>query len=68
MDLLSESDDEIDLINNIRAPKDRQFKMRTNYIEELDDCDFLKRFRISKETFLLLCDEIRVMISPATNR
>jgi hypothetical protein len=61
-------DDEIDFIDAIRAPKPRTFKTRINYLQELDDQDFHKRFRVTKESFKVLCDLIRDKISPSTNR
>lgn len=68
MDFQSESDEDIDFINNIRAPKVRKFQDRRNLLEELDDNEFLRRFRIGKVTFEYLCNEIKHLISPVTNR
>lgn len=68
MSFLSDSDSELELIDNIRAPKARKFKNRFNYLEELDESEFLRRFRISKDTFRFLCNEISDEISPETDR
>lgn len=64
----SESDSDLDLINNIRAPKERQFRQRIDFLETLEDNDFKQRFRVNKETFLILMNEIRDEISPKTDR
>lgn len=64
----SDEDSDIELIDQIRAPKPRKFKKRVNYLEELDEEEFLGRFRITKTTFILLCNEIRDKISPVTER
>ena len=68
MSSTSDSDEDINFINELRAPAPRTFKERQNYAETLDDVNFLRRFRLSKESFLLLLDKIRDKISPTTSR
>lgn len=69
MDSSSEGEDsENEFIDNLRAPKARVFLDRINYLETLDNDEFHKRFRINKDTFQFLCDEIRHLISPFTDR
>ncbi|KYM93682.1 PREDICTED: putative nuclease HARBI1 [Cyphomyrmex costatus] len=53
--ILSSSDDEdFEIVH--RRP--RQFKDRRNYFEELDDIEFKMRFRLNKETVLILLHHI----------
>lgn len=60
----SESDSDIEFIDNLRAPKERQFKDRPDYCNILDGKDFLRRFRLSKQTFTILLEKIRLEIQP----
>lgn len=47
--VFSSSDDDEDII---RRP--RQFKERRNYFVEMDDVEFKMRFRLNKETILII--------------
>lgn len=64
--ILSSSDDEdiLQIIN--RRPK--VFKPRRNYFEELDDIEFKMRFRLEKQTVMILCNEIEHFLKFATNK
>ena len=42
----SDIDSDIDFIEDISIRFDRKFKERTNFLETLNDTEFLKRFRI----------------------
>ena len=64
MNLSSEEDSDDALIDRIRVPKDRNFKERVKFLAVLDDQEFLRRFRVSKQTFNSLCDEIREISFP----
>lgn len=62
------SNHEEDFINQIRAPKQRVFKNREDFLTVLDENDFLSRFRLSKASFLVLLEMIRTKISPISKR
>lgn len=64
----SENDDDMNFINGIRAPEERLFKERPNFLETLAENEFHQRFRVTKQTFRFLLDQIRDRISPATAR
>ena len=64
--ILSSSDDE-DIVNLVNRRR-KTFKPRHNYIDELDDVEFKMRFRLDKNTVILLCDEIKDQLTFATNR
>lgn len=68
MDFLSDSDSDFELIDEIRAPKQRMFHERISYLDTLDDYNFHRRFRITKDTFRFLLDKIREGIAPSTAR
>lgn len=54
--ILSSSDDE-DIIRHIdRRPK--KFKLRMNYFDDLDDIEFKMRFRLNKNSVLLVLNNI----------
>lgn len=59
-----ESDYEID--NRLNDP--RVFRERPNYKEVLNNQEFLRRFRVSKNSFQELLDKIKNVIQPATLR
>lgn len=61
---LSSSDDEDIVIPN----RKRIFKHRINYMEELDDIEFRMRFRLSKESVLLVLEHITEELEFLTNR
>lgn len=63
-----ESDSDIEFINNIKTRKQRNFKERINFLESLDDVNFLRRFRISKQSFRVLLQKIHDQIAPTTAR
>jgi hypothetical protein len=65
---LSESDSDIEFIANIPVRKPRKFRERSNYLNILDDDEFLRRFRISKRSFQLMLEFIRPEIEPQTAR
>ncbi|KAK5644346.1 hypothetical protein RI129_005646 [Pyrocoelia pectoralis] len=62
----SDEDEFVEDIVLHRNPK--VFKNRINYLEEYDDFEFFKRFRIQKPTFVMLCDTIEHQITSATDR
>lgn len=64
----SSSDSDSDFINGHRTLKKRKFNERKNFLETLDDNEFHRRFRVTKQTFQLLCDKIRDKADPATAR
>lgn len=64
----SDSDSDIEFIDGLRAPKARVFKERVCYLDTLDEMSFLRRFRMSKESFRLLLEKIRRNIEPVTAR
>lgn len=58
------SESEIDL-----NPGDqRVFRSRENYLETLNETEFIRRFRMSKRTFILLLNEIKPVIARSTLR
>ena len=38
----SDIDSDIDMINDIRAPKERRFRERVDFMETLDDLEFIQ--------------------------
>ena len=54
MNIGSDIDSDIDMINDIRAPKERRFRERVDFMEILDDHEFISRFRVSKISFIEL--------------
>ena len=64
----SESDDDFEFINNLNARMPRTFAPRPNFLEILDDFEFLRRFRMSKESFQFLLTKISNKILPTTAR
>ena len=60
----SDSDEE----EFVQQKKSRSFKERKNYIELLDDDEFLSRFRLSKNTCSELYEKIKDDIDPTTQR
>lgn len=64
----SESDDDLNFINNIATRKPREFRLRKDYLEILDDENFHKRFRLTKSTFRFVLEKIRAKISSRTRR
>lgn len=66
LNLLSSDDEDI---VNVRPIRRRQrFKHRMNYLEELDDIEFIMRFRISKRSVLSVLQHIREELEFATNK
>lgn len=64
----SVSDSDTEFIDGLRAPKPRKFPERPNYLETLDEIDFLRRFRMSKESFRTILTKISIKIAPSTAR
>ena len=56
------------MINDIRAPKERRFRERVDFMETLDDLEFISRFRVSKISFMELLNAIEPLIAPTTQR
>ncbi|XP_011705880.1 PREDICTED: putative nuclease HARBI1 [Wasmannia auropunctata] len=54
--------------NDQQQRRRRKFKHRINYFEELDDVDFKMRFRLNKQSVLLVLEEIRGELEFLTNR
>ncbi|XP_068083427.1 putative nuclease HARBI1 [Anabrus simplex] len=67
-DFESDSDDEFleQMLRRVRKVK--RIRPRPNNFEEWDDEEFVKRFRLTKLTALLVLDEIRDQLEHATNR
>lgn len=63
--VLSSSDDENYQEQHRRR---RKFKQRINYFDELDNADFKMRFRLNKQSVLLILEEIREELEFFTNR
>ncbi|XP_071652349.1 putative nuclease HARBI1 isoform X1 [Temnothorax longispinosus] len=61
------SDDE-DIVNVRPIRRRKRFKHRINYLEELDDIEFIMRFRISKRSVLSVLQHIREELEFATNK
>jgi len=68
MDLSTDSDSDIEFIDNLRTPKARKIALRISFLETLEDNEFLKRFRVSKETFAFLLNKIETRLSSTTDR
>ncbi|EZA47363.1 hypothetical protein X777_16257 [Ooceraea biroi] len=64
--VLSSSDDE-DIIPHYNR-RERRFKELVNYFEVLDELEFKMRFRLSKQTVLLILEQIREELVFLTNR
>ncbi|XP_066593204.1 putative nuclease HARBI1 [Prorops nasuta] len=65
-DILSSSDDEELLEQIIRRP--RKYKNRVNYLECLDDVDFKMRFRLNKDTVLMVLSLINDDLQFSSNK
>jgi hypothetical protein len=55
-------------VENDISSRNRIFKNRPNYLEELNDKEFFERFRMSKEDFLIFLQDIRVYLEPKSLR
>lgn len=53
---------------NLIVHRPKRYKIQPNYLEILEDTEFLARFRITKNTFWLLLDEIKDQIEPVSRR
>lgn len=62
--VLNDEYDGYDMRINRRQPR---LLERINYFEILDDIDFKRRFRISKNSFMMLLERIADEIKPKTN-
>ena len=58
----SDSDIDWDFIRQIRARKTRKFQSRKDFLQILDDKNFHKRFRITKNYFRFVLQKIRPKI------
>jgi len=65
--VLSSSDDE-NYEEQEQHRRRKKFKRRINYFEELDDIEFKMRFRLNKQSVLLILEEIREKLAFCTNR
>ena len=54
--LASSDEEDMEEINR----RERRFKQRINYFEELDDIEFKMRFRLNKASVLLVLEDIRL--------
>lgn len=72
MEILSIVDRDFEFILELSsdkcARKERVFKEHPNYLTILTDCEFHCRFRISKESFVILLEQIKNKLSPKTIR
>lgn len=68
MDFVSESDSDNEIIDSIRIPKPRKFQNRPDFLNSLDEDEFIKRFRIGKNSFQFILGKIRDKISCTTER
>lgn len=64
--VLSSSDDE-DIIEQFNR-RERRFKERINYSEDLDELEFKMRFRLSKGSVLMILENIREELEFLTNK
>lgn len=64
--VLSSSDDE-DIIEQLNK-RERRFKDRINYFEDLDELEFKMRFRLSKGSVLMVLKNIREELEFLTNK
>lgn len=62
--ILSSSDDE----DIIRHRRPRRFKLRMNYFDDLDDIEFKMRFRLDKNSVLLVLNNIEEELTFRSNR
>lgn len=62
------SDSDFEFINQIDARKKRKFQNRPDYLHILDDIEFIRRFRLGKNSFILILKKIRETIAPSTLR
>jgi len=62
MNIFSDSDDDLNFILNIKPPRERKFCMRTDFLKTLHDDEFKNRFRISKNSFRILLEEINFFL------
>jgi len=65
-DVLSSSDDE-EILQQINR-RERKFKVHINFFEELDGIEFKMRFRLSKESILLILENITEELEFLTNK
>ena len=64
----SESDEDLEFIYNIPVRKSRRFQTRQDFVAILDEKEFLRRFRLTKQSFQVILAMIRDKLSPQTNR
>lgn len=64
--ILSSSDDE-DIIRYLYR-RQKTFKLRKNYFHDLDDIEFKMRFRLSKNSVLLVLNNIEGELTFPTKR
>lgn len=63
--LLSENDEDV---VNISETASRRFSKKNNRVEKWDDLEFLNQFRISKQIFRELLNQIECLIAFPTDR
>lgn len=63
------SDDDSEDDGFYRIPnRPRNYRNREDFLETLNESEFLRRFRLSKRAFLMLLAEIEPQITPKTKR
>ena len=68
LNLIPFSESESDEDTLVQQRKVRKFNERNDYLETLDDDEFLSRFRLSKNSCLEIYEKIREDIEPSTKR
>lgn len=70
MDILADLDSDFEELENlgVRIRMRRRFKPHPDYLNILNDSEFHCRFRLSKQAFRNLLNEIKVRLEPKTNR
>lgn len=67
---ITDDEDFAELIDVVQQPQRRPkvYRERENHFTKLNDTEFLKRFRFSKDGVAMICDQISNVIESPTER
>lgn len=69
IDYFDDSDaEDFEIFLKLAVLKPRPVHKKLDFMDSLDDYEFLTRFRLSKQTVLVILDKISDAIAPATQR
>lgn len=67
-DLIDEDEDEEYTSIKFADKREKKFRHRVDYLTEYDEVEFIKRFRLSKQSFSFILNRIKSEIKTNTER